>query len=97
LRDIPKNRGADPSREPRFGTTAINEFRFGVNQLCNAASGELAYVRDVLSELKIPGVKPGAGGRLRRAERYLDPIHQRLGRRRRSVRDPRRRLPGVNK
>ena len=38
--------------------TAINEFRFGVNQLFNAASGELAYVRDVLSELKIPGVNP---------------------------------------
>ena len=38
--------------------SAINEFRFGVNQLFNAASGELAYVRDVLSELKIPGVSP---------------------------------------
>jgi hypothetical protein len=37
---------------------AVNEFRFGVNELFNSASGELAYVRDVLSELKIPGVNP---------------------------------------
>lgn len=41
--------------------TMVNEFRFGVNELFNAASGELAYVRDVLSELKIPGVNPAPG------------------------------------
>jgi hypothetical protein len=35
---------------------AVNEFRFGVNTFFNAASGELAFVRDVLSELRITGI-----------------------------------------
>jgi len=32
---------------------AVNEFRFGVNRMFNASAGELAYQRDVLSELRI--------------------------------------------
>ncbi|HYP14598.1 MAG TPA: carboxypeptidase-like regulatory domain-containing protein, partial [Bryobacteraceae bacterium] len=34
--------------------TAVNEFRFGVNRLYSLVAGELAYTRDVLSELQIP-------------------------------------------
>lgn len=39
-----------------LSATAVNEFRFGVNRLYNLTSGELAYGRDVLGELNIPGV-----------------------------------------
>jgi hypothetical protein len=36
--------------------TIVNEFRFGANRLGNTAAGELAYTRDVVSELNIPNM-----------------------------------------
>jgi hypothetical protein len=43
----------------------VNEFRFGYSKLFNSLGSELAYVRDVISELKIPGItalSPSAWG-----------------------------------
>jgi hypothetical protein len=37
----------------------LNEFRFGYNSFFNTFGRELAFVRDVVSELDIPGVSPG--------------------------------------
>src|SRR5439155_741575 len=34
----------------------VNEFRAGYNQFYNVKAGEFAYTRDVMSELKIPGL-----------------------------------------
>ena len=34
----------------------VNEFRAGFNQFYNVKAGEFAYTRDVMSELKIPGI-----------------------------------------
>ncbi len=45
--------------------TVVNEFRFGYNYFFNTYGRELAFVRDVLSELKIPGtvsIPPEAWG-----------------------------------
>ncbi|HUC73857.1 MAG TPA: carboxypeptidase-like regulatory domain-containing protein [Vicinamibacterales bacterium] len=39
-------------------STLLNEFRFGYNYLYNTFGRELAFVRDVVSELKIPGLSP---------------------------------------
>jgi hypothetical protein len=39
--------------------TVLNEFRFGFNSFFNTFGRELAFVRDVVSELAIPGVTPG--------------------------------------
>ncbi len=39
-----------------FGANKVNEFRFGYNYFFNSLGTELAYVRDVISELNIPGV-----------------------------------------
>ena len=39
--------------------TVLNEFRFGFNSFFNTFGRELAYTRDVVSELAIPGVTPG--------------------------------------
>jgi hypothetical protein len=39
-----------------FTPTIVNEFRFGVNTFFNSTGRELAYVRDVISELNIPGL-----------------------------------------
>jgi hypothetical protein len=39
--------------------TVLNEFRFGFNSFFNTLGRELAFVRDVVSELGIPGVTPG--------------------------------------
>ncbi len=39
--------------------TVLNEFRFGFNSFFNTFGRELAYTRDVVSELAIPGVSPG--------------------------------------
>jgi hypothetical protein len=36
----------------------VNEFRFGYNRFFNSIGHELAFVRDVISELKIPGLQP---------------------------------------
>jgi hypothetical protein len=35
----------------------VNEFRFGINTFYNATARELANVRDVIAELKIPGLQ----------------------------------------
>lgn len=40
-----------------FGPTTVNEFRFGYTRFFNAAGRELAFVRDVVTELGIPGLK----------------------------------------
>ena len=48
-----------------FGTTTVNEFRFGWNNFNNDKVGILAYKRDVAKELKIPGftaIDPSAYG-----------------------------------
>jgi hypothetical protein len=37
----------------------LNEFRFGFNSFFNTFGRELAYTRDVVSELAIPGITPG--------------------------------------
>jgi hypothetical protein len=39
--------------------TVLNEFRFGFNSFFNTFGRELAFERDVVSELHIPGVSPG--------------------------------------
>jgi hypothetical protein len=39
--------------------TVLNEFRFGFNSFYNTFGRELAFVRDVVGELDIPGVSPG--------------------------------------
>jgi hypothetical protein len=39
--------------------TVLNEFRFGFNSFFNTFGRELAFVRDVVSELGIPGVSEG--------------------------------------
>jgi len=39
--------------------TVLNEFRFGFNSFFNTFGRELAFVRDVVSELAIPGVSEG--------------------------------------
>ncbi len=39
--------------------TVLNEFRFGFNSFYNTFGRELAFERDVVSELNIPGVSPG--------------------------------------
>ena len=39
--------------------TVLNEFRFGFNSFYNTLGRELAFERDVVSELGIPGVTPG--------------------------------------
>jgi len=38
-----------------FSPTLVNDFRFGYSKFFNSNGTELAFVRDVLSELKIPG------------------------------------------
>jgi len=38
--------------------TVVNEFRFGYNSFYNSFGRELAFVRDVTSELGIPGMSP---------------------------------------
>jgi len=43
-----------------FSTSMVNEFRFGFNSFYNLKAGELANVRDVMSELNIPGVSKTA-------------------------------------
>jgi hypothetical protein len=40
--------------------TVLNEFRFGFNSFFNTLGRELAFVRDVVSELGISGVTPGS-------------------------------------
>ncbi len=42
-----------------FGASKVNEVRFGFNQFYNSLGRELAEVRDVVSELNIPGVGSG--------------------------------------
>src|SRR6266571_7730961 len=39
-----------------LSTSMVNEFRAGFNQFYNVKAGEFAYTRDVMSELKIPGI-----------------------------------------
>src|SRR5437870_2376781 len=39
-----------------LSTAMVNEFRAGFNQFYNVRAGEFAYTRDVMSELKIPGM-----------------------------------------
>lgn len=39
-----------------FGSNKVNEFRFGYNYFFNSLGTELAFVRDVVGELNIPGV-----------------------------------------
>ena len=39
--------------------TVLNEFRFGFNSFFNTFGRELAFERDVVTELDIPGVSPG--------------------------------------
>jgi len=43
-----------------FSTSMVNEFRFGFNSFYNLKGGELANVRDVMSELNIPGMSKTA-------------------------------------
>jgi hypothetical protein len=42
-----------------LSTSLVNEARFGYNSFFNSLGRELANVRDVVSELKIPGVESG--------------------------------------
>ncbi|HZO05767.1 MAG TPA: carboxypeptidase regulatory-like domain-containing protein [Solirubrobacterales bacterium] len=42
-----------------FSANKVNEVRFGYNSFFNSLGRELAGVRDVVSELDIPGVNPG--------------------------------------
>jgi len=37
----------------------VNEFRFGLSQFYNTTGPELAFSRNVVSELNIPGLAPG--------------------------------------
>src|SRR5436309_2986407 len=39
-----------------LSTSMVNEFRAGFNEFYNVKAGEFAYTRDVMSELKIPGI-----------------------------------------
>lgn len=41
-----------------FSSSMVNEFRFGYNKFANSTARELAFVRDVLGELKLPGLPP---------------------------------------
>jgi hypothetical protein len=41
-----------------FASSIVNEFRFGHNRFFNTYGRELAFVRDVVSELGIPGLVP---------------------------------------
>ena len=43
-----------------FTPTLVNEFRFGVSRFTNDYGNELAFKRDVISELGIPGLVPQA-------------------------------------
>jgi hypothetical protein len=43
-----------------FSNTKVNEFRFGLTRFFNSAGRELAFKRDVVTELGIPGLKGGA-------------------------------------
>jgi len=40
-------------------STLVNEFRFGYSSFYNTAGPELAFTRDVVGELKIPGLQSG--------------------------------------
>lgn len=42
-----------------FGADKVNELRFGYNYFFNSLGTELAFTRDVVSELNIPGVASG--------------------------------------
>ena len=42
-----------------LSSSVLNEFRFGFNSFFNTYGRELAYERDVVSELAIPGISPG--------------------------------------
>lgn len=42
-----------------FSPTTVNEFRFGYTRFFNSAGRELAFKRDVVTELAIPGLKGG--------------------------------------
>ena len=42
-----------------FSPSTVNEFRFGYTRFFNSAGRELAFKRDVVSELGIPGLKGG--------------------------------------
>ena len=42
-----------------LSSRVLNEFRFGFNSFFNTYGRELAYERDVVSELGIPGITPG--------------------------------------
>jgi len=43
-----------------LSSTLVNELRFGYNYFFNTFGRELAFERDVVSELNIPGLAPGA-------------------------------------
>jgi len=43
-----------------LSTSMVNEFRIGFNSFYNLKGGELANVRDVMSELNIPGMSKTA-------------------------------------
>jgi hypothetical protein len=43
-----------------FSAATVNEFRFGYTRFYNSAGRELAFMRDVVSELGIPGLNGGA-------------------------------------
>ncbi len=62
----------------------VNEARFGYTQFYNTNGTELAFSRDVVSELKIPGLNGGPAGAVghpeRLASRRLCRFRQRLGR-----------------
>ena len=51
--------------------TVLNEFRFGFNSFYNTYGRELAFERDVVSELGIPGVTPARPRRGDSASRHL--------------------------
>jgi len=42
-----------------LSTSVVNEGRFGLSKFYNTTGPELAFTRDVVSELKIPGLAPG--------------------------------------
>jgi outer membrane receptor protein involved in Fe transport len=42
-----------------FSAATVNEFRFGYTRFFNSAGRELAYKRDVVTELEIPGLRGG--------------------------------------
>ncbi len=43
-----------------FSPTIVNEFRFGYSRFFNSAGRELAFIRNVVDELGVPGLKGGA-------------------------------------